>query len=229
VTARRVVGVLRLLAALTGVVAIVARFHYGLGFSVFIASNFFGYLTVQANLLAVATGLITGVIALRRDRDPNWMPGLRIATTSYMVVAGIIFAMLASQAASRGYRLDVPWSDQVLHFVLPVWFLLDWLLAPGARRNDPRILLVVVGYPLAWGLVTLIRGRIVGWYPYFFLDPDVVSVIELLGYGAAALGFFALVGSALLLAPHHQEHRAAAVTWWRRLIRSAASGSPAPQ
>jgi hypothetical protein len=228
VTTRRVVGLLRLLAALIGVVALVARFQYGLGFSVFIASNFFGYLTVQANMLAVATSLITGVIALRRERDPNWMPGLRIATTSYMLVAGIVFAMLASQASSRGYRLDVPWSDQVLHFVLPAWLLLDWLLAPGNRRTDRRVLLLVVGYPLAWGLATLVRGHFVGWYPYFFLDPHVVSVVELLAYGAAALGFFALVGSALLLAPHHQAHRAAAVSWWRRLVQSQASGSPAP-
>jgi hypothetical protein len=207
VTARQVVGALRIIAAITGIVALVARFQYGLGFSVFIASNFFGYLTVQANMLAVVTSALTGVIALRRTNDPNWMPGLRLATTSFMLVAGIVFALLASQAATRGYRLDVPWSDQLLHFVLPAWLLLDWLLASGERRSDPRILLVVVGYPLTWGIITLIRGRFVGWYPYFFLDPAFVSVIEFLGYGAAALGLFALVGAALLLLPRLSRER----------------------
>lgn len=201
-TARRVVGALRLLAALVGVLALVARFQYGLGFSVFIASNFFGYLTVQSNIAAIALGIVSGAIALRRSRDPAWMPVARVAVLSWMLVAGIVFALLASQAATRGYRLDVPFSDQLLHFVLPAWLLLDWLLSPGERRTDPRILFIVVGYPLGWGLVTLVRGAIVGWYPYFFLDPDQVSsVVELLAFGAAALGLFALVGAVVRVLP----------------------------
>ncbi|MDO8336867.1 MAG: Pr6Pr family membrane protein [Microcella sp.] len=201
-TARRVVGALRLLAALVGVLALVARFQYGLGFSVFIASNFFGYLTVQSNIAAIALGIVSGAIALRRSRDPVWMPVARVAILSWMLVAGLVFALLASQAATRGYRLDVPFSDQLLHFVLPAWLLIDWLLSPGERRTDPRVLLIVVGYPLGWGLVTLVRGAIVGWYPYFFLDPDQVSgTVELLAYGAAALGLFALVGAVVRVLP----------------------------
>lgn len=201
-TAQRVVGALRLLAAALGVVALIARFQYGLGFSVFIASNFFGYLTVQSNIMAIGLGVVSGVVALRRHHDPAWMPALRVAVTSWMLVAGLVFALLASQAATRGYRLDVPWSDQILHFVLPAWLLLDWLLAPGERRTDVRVLLVVVGYPLVWGVATLIRGAIVGWYPYFFLDPAQVSGLgELLAYGAAALGLFALVGAILRALP----------------------------
>jgi hypothetical protein len=202
VRARRVVGALRLLAALVGVAALVARFQYGLGFSVFIASNFFGYLTVQSNIMAIGVGVVTGVVALRRRHDPVWMPALRVAVTSWMLVAGLVFALLASQAATRGYRLDVPVSDQILHFVLPAWLLIDWLLSPGERRTDVRVLLVVVGYPALWGVATLIRGAIVGWYPYFFLDPHQVSGLgELLAFGAAALGLFTLVGAILRVLP----------------------------
>ena len=220
-TARRVIGALRLLAALVGVLALVARFQYGLGFSVFIASNFFGYLTVQSNIAAIALGIVSGAIALRRDRDPAWMPVARVAVLSWMLVAGLVFALLASQAATRGYRLDVPFSDQLLHFVLPAWLLLDWLLSPGQRRTDPRVMLIVVGYPLGWGLVTLVRGAIVGWYPYFFLDPDQVSgVVELLAYGAAALGLFALVGAVVRALPRIPLERMPALT------RSRAPGRP---
>nr|WP_246335477.1 Pr6Pr family membrane protein [Microcella alkalica] len=217
-----------MLAALVGVIALVARFQYGLGFSVFIASNFFGYLTVQSNIAAIALGIVSGTIALRRSRDPAWMPVARVAVLSLMLVAGIVFALLASQAATRGYRLDVPFSDQLLHFVLPAWLLLDWLLSPGERRTDPRVLLIVVGYPLGWGLVTLIRGAIVGWYPYFFLDPDQVSgVIELLAYGAAALGLFALVAAVVRLLPRIPLERMLSLSRPRALVPPR--GEPAPR
>ena len=39
--------------------------------------------------------------------------------TSYLTVAGIVFGLLAAQAAERDYRLAVPWSDQLLHFWIP--------------------------------------------------------------------------------------------------------------
>lgn len=201
-TARQVFGALRLLAALVGVVALVARFQYGLGFSAFASANFFGYLTVQGNMVAVLANALSGSVALRRAQDPAWMPGLRLAVTTFLIVAGIVFALLASQAEARGYRLDVPWSDQLLHFWIPGYLLLDWLLAPGERRARWSILWVIVGYPTVWGVVTLIRGALVGWYPYFFLDPAQVSGVgEFLLYAGAALALFSAVAVGLMLLP----------------------------
>jgi len=197
---RRIFGVLRLLAAVTGAIALVARFQYGLGFSAFTSSNFFAYLTVQSNMVAVIANVAGGIVALRRASDPWWMPGLRAAVTTCLIVAGIVFALLASQAATRGYRLDVPWSDQILHYWIPAYLLLDWLFAPGERRVSWRILAVVVGYPVGWGLVTLVRGPLVGWYPYFFLDPAQVSGFgEFALFSLAALALFAAVASLLVL------------------------------
>ena len=31
--------------------------------------------------------------------------------------------------------------------------------------------MIGASYPLAWALITLVRGQFVDWYPYFFLDP----------------------------------------------------------
>lgn len=230
VSARQVVGALRLLAAAIGVVALVARFQYGLGFSVFISSNFFGYLTVQSNIAAVALGLVTGIHALRGVDDQRWMPAARLAVTTWMLVAGIVFALLASQASTRGYRLDVPWSDQLLHFVLPAWLLLDWLLAPGERRTPPSVLALVVGYPIGWGVATLVRGAIVGWYPYFFLDPDQVGgPVEFVGFAAASLGLFALVGAIVRVLPRIPLRRMPALSPpWRRVARAGARDPRAP-
>lgn len=227
---RRIFGVLRLLAAVTGVIALVARFDYGLGFSAFASANFFAYLTVQSNMVAVVANVACGIVALRRASDPWWMPGLRTAVTSFLIVAGIVFAILAAQASERGYRLDVPWSDQILHYWLPAYLLLDWLLAPGERRVSWRILAVVIGYPVGWGVVTLIRGPLVGWYPYFFLDPAQVSGFgEFALLSLAALALFALIASLLILEGRfHPLRRLESAIGMLRLSRAGTAPAPRP-
>lgn len=195
-------GVLRLATAVLGIVALTSRFVYGLGFSSFASQNFFGYLTVQSNMVAVVVCVMSGVVALRGRGEPVWMPGLRVSITTFLVVAGIVFSMLVIQSAERGYYLEVPWSDQILHYWLPVILLVDWLVGPGNQRAPWRTLAYVIGYPLVWGLATLVRGPIVGWYPYFFMDPDQVSGwLEFLAYAVGALTLFAVVASLLMLAP----------------------------
>jgi hypothetical protein len=50
----------------------------------------------------------------------------------------------------------------------------------GPRRlTSRRIVWLAVSFPVAWCLFTLIRGELVGWYPYPFID------VGALGYGKA--------------------------------------------
>ncbi len=194
------IGVLRLVAAAVGVAALIGRFFYGQGFITFSVGNYFGYLTHQSNIAAVAMFAAGGLMMLRGIPEPDWASTARMLITSYLVVAGIVFGLLAAQAAERDYRLDVPWSDQLLHFWIPGLALADWLLAPGRHRVSWRFSALVLGYPLVWGMVTMVRGSIVGWYPYFFLDPYQVTIIgEFAGYSAAALALFSAIATVLNL------------------------------
>jgi hypothetical protein len=194
------VGALRLIAAAVGIAALIGRFIYGRDFVTFSVGNYFGYLTHQANIAAVGMFVAGGVMMLRGSREPGWASAGRMLITSYLAVAGIVFGLLAAQAAERDYRLDVPWSDQLLHFWIPGFALLDWLLAPGRHRVSWRFSALVLGYPLVWGIVTMIRGSIVGWYPYFFLDPfQVAGVGEFALYSIAALLLFSTLATLLNL------------------------------
>jgi hypothetical protein len=194
------IGVLRLVVAALGFVALVGRFVYGRDFVTFSVGNYFGYLTHQSNIAAVGMFAAGGVAMLRGIREPGWASAARLLITSYLTVAGIVFGLLAAQAAEREYRLDVPWSDQLLHFWIPGLALADWILAPGRHRVSWRLSALVLGFPLVWGIFTMIRGSVVGWYPYFFLDPyQVASIGEFAGYSAAALALFSGVASLLNL------------------------------
>jgi hypothetical protein len=196
VSVRGAVGAARLLFAAACLVALVFRFLWGLGSATFTAGNFFAYLTMQSNIAFLVVCVVGGIVALRTETDPHWLTNLHALVLSWILVAGIVFAILVQQAGERQFQIEVPWSDQVLHFYLPAAALVEWVFAPGRGRAQWRWLVVVVGYPVVWGIITLVRGAYVGWYPYFFLDPgQVTDPVEFVMYCAIALGAFVIVGS----------------------------------
>lgn len=198
-TTRSAFGYVRLALALTCVVALIARFIWGLGSATFTASNFFAYLTIQSNMVFVVAQVVAGLVALRVKDDPQWLSTIRATVLTCTVTAGIVFAFLVQQAGERGFRIDVPWSDQVLHFILPVLALADWVLAPGRGPALWRSVAYTLAFTFGWGGVTLVRGSIVGWYPYFFLDPNQVSGIgEFSLFSGIAVSVFVGVGAGVI-------------------------------
>ncbi|MCU1582365.1 MAG: hypothetical protein QOD27_2232 [Microbacteriaceae bacterium] len=193
-TVRTAVGLSRLVTAALCATALVARFIWGLGSVTFTASNFFAYLTIQGNMAFVLVSILAGVLALRGRRDPRWLDTARAAVLSCTISAGVVFGFLIQQAGERGLPLDVPWSDQVLHFWLPSFAILDWIFGPGRGRAQWRAIPIVLGYTVVWGILTLLRGAVVGWYPYFFLDPaQVANAGEFVLLAGLALVLFAVV------------------------------------
>ncbi|MFD4421052.1 Pr6Pr family membrane protein [Agromyces sp. NPDC058484] len=170
---RRSLGVFRLLLAVVEIVAIVGNYQYVLGFRFFATTNFFSYFTVQSAMAAVVVLLVAGAFALLAPRDPPWLGVVRTVVTVYLLVSGVVFALIVTQASTRDYRVDVPWSDTLLHFVVPALAVIAWT-ADGVTGVNPRVPWSTVGwalvYPAVWLAYTLVRGADVGWYPYFFLD-----------------------------------------------------------
>lgn len=224
-TVRTASGLVRLAAALLCVVALIARFVWGLGTATFTPSNFFAYLTIQSNIAFVVIAAFSGARALHTTHDPPWLATMRAVVLSWTVTAGLVFAVLIQQAGQRGFRIDVPWSDLLLHFWLPAVALLDWLIAPGRGRGMWRALPIVLVYPVLWGGVTLVRGAFVGWYPYFFLDPAQVSgPAEFFLFCALALSVFLVVATLIIVLSRAEP---LAVRWMPR--GDAAVSPPSPR
>ena len=198
--ARTIFGVLRLAAAIVCVIALVHRLFWGLSSQSIAGENFFAYLTVQSNCALVVVLCAGAALAFLRDADPRWFTVALALVLTWTITAGLAFALIVWQAGLRGIRVDVPWSDQVLHFWLPACTALAWVLTPGHRGVSWWIVPISLGFPLAWGGVTLWRGPLVGWYPYYFLDPRQVSgPAEFLLTSGVALAIFAMVAALLVL------------------------------
>jgi hypothetical protein len=197
-----VLGVFRLALVVLEVVALVGNFRYVQGFRSFATANFFSYFTIQSAFIAVVTLSIAALFALREPRDPAWLGVLRTMATVYVVLSGLVFAVIVVESSSHGYRVDVPWSDTLLHFVVPALALIAWT-ADSVLAVNPRVPWATVGwvlvFPVGWLVYTLFRGADVGWYPYFFLDEaQVGSVFGVVVSCAIVLLIFLALTSSLV-------------------------------
>ena len=182
--------------AVTCIVALVARYIWGLGSITFDPGNFFAYLTIQSNIMFAVVAIVSGINGVRGRIASPRLDALRAAVLTCTITAGVVFAVIVQQSSLRAIRVDVPWSDVVLHYILPAAALVEWALSRRQRRSPWRVLPVVLGYTCGWGAVTMIRGAITGWYPYYFLDPDQTrDLSEFLLFSGAALAVFAAVGA----------------------------------
>ncbi|SMG36496.1 hypothetical protein SAMN06296010_2158 [Agreia pratensis] len=197
------------MVAIVGIVALVGDFQYILGFSSFSTVNYFTYFTNQSNAAGVVVLTIGAWLSFRRPTDPGWLMTARMLTATFTIISGIVFGLIVSQAGDYNYRIVVPWSSQLLHFWIPSYVIVDWVVAPGRTRIPWRRLWLVLIYPLVWGGFTMIRGSIVGWYPYFFLDPGQVSgPLEFAAYSGAILLVIVGLAAGLIALTRRRAHDA---------------------
>ena len=142
--------------------------------------------TYQANVLAAAYYLLT-LFSARADGRA----GIRGAVVLYVVVAGAIWNLLLTD-----YSMGYTPANILLHIVVPVLAIVDWILVGRGLRIvrwwQPLVWLVYPAVYVVLALVVLNRaGRRA---PYYFLDPEsvgmlvVVANIGLLAVFVLALG-----------------------------------------
>ncbi len=144
-------------------------------------ANFFSFFTIESNVATVVVCLIGAFFLLTRKgaADPTWFNCFRAAVATYMIVTGIVYNLLLRNV-ELPQGTTVPWSNEVLHVVAPLWMLLDWLLVSGRLALAWKAIWGIIVFPLVWGIYTLIRGpftpdEMLGrdyWYPYPFLNPN---------------------------------------------------------
>lgn len=149
--------------------------------------HYFSYFTIDSNLLAAAVFLI---LAIRRGERLPWFENVRGLAVICMTITGVVFSVLLS-----GTDVDtaIPWVNNVVHSVMPIVVAVDWLLDPPRVRLTYRQGLTWVAFPAIWLVYTLVKGLIVGKYPYPFLDPANG------GYGTVAIYVVAILAAMALV------------------------------
>lgn len=183
-------GVVRLGVAALVVAAMVATVLEAAGRTSINIFNLFGYFTIQANLLLALLLGVLGAINVAGRPLPPWMESARAACLTYIVLVGLVYAVLLAPLGAAG-GVPVPWANVVLHVVTPLFAVVDWVVAPERRALAMRTVGLIMIYPVVWLVVVLARGATDGWVPYPFLDPE-------LGYGQVTLTILVIALAVLL-------------------------------
>lgn len=188
-------NVARLAFATTAIVAMTYQFATLNTTPDYAKGNFFSFFTIQSNIIAVAA-LFALVLVPRARRSPLF-DGARSAAVLYIGITGAVFALLLA-GLQEELQTTIPWVDFVVHKLIPVVLVADWLVDPPRHRLPRRTVLAWLSYPLAWFAYTLVRGEAVDWYPYPFVDVSKLGYDGVLGRSVGLFVGFTAAGAALL-------------------------------
>ncbi|MFS0713481.1 Pr6Pr family membrane protein [Microbacterium sp. 2P01SA-2] len=208
-------AVLRLAMAIVIVAAVITQLTVSLtrtaetgGDVATVFANFFSFFTILSNVIAAVVLATAGIRTLTRPDAALSSLGLSAAlacATTYMVITGVVYNTLLRGITLPQGSEPVPWSNEVLHLIGPIFLLLDLLIGTRRRALRWQTVWVVIAFPLLWVAYTLIRGPLVTnpangqpyWYPYPFLNPNnpggwgmVAAYVVVIAIAFVAVGFF---------------------------------------
>ncbi|KPG80300.1 Pr6Pr family membrane protein [Frigoribacterium sp. RIT-PI-h] len=163
--------------AALGFVAVAAQFADSIENDYSIV-NFFSFFTNLSNLFAVVVFVVGGVRTFRRRPGSRAWDTVRLISVVNMVFVGLVFNVLLTDVAGG----VLPWVNVVVHMVMPVAVLVDWLVLPAGRRPPWSAAPLGFVVPVAYSVYSLVRGAVTSFFPYPFYDPEALG-----GYGPVAV------------------------------------------
>jgi hypothetical protein len=83
----------------------------------------------------------------------------------------------------------IPWVNVIVHYAMPVLIALDWCLDPPQTKISRRDVTLWLVLPAGYLAYALVRGAVVHWYPYPFLNADTIGYAGVAAYSAGILAF----------------------------------------
>ena len=147
--------------------------------------RFFSYFTILTNIL-VALYFTTNLLNKNSKIKLFFQkPGILTAIAVYIAIVGLIYQIVLRHLwEPKGFQMIV---DELLHTLIPIEFIIYWLLFEDKKILRWRDILYWLIYPLLYIIYILIRGSFSDFYPYPF-----INVTEL-GYKKVAINLFGLL------------------------------------
>lgn len=146
------------------------------------------YFTIQSNILVLIVAITLVIDPLRDGRV--WRV-LRLDALLGITITGLVFDLvLIRYVHPAGWQLAATIG---FHYVAPWATLLGWLLFGPRPRIDRSTVTWAFLWPFAWIAYTFVRGALVGWYPYPFLD------VPEIGYWASIRNTGSVLAVAIVL------------------------------
>ncbi|MGH9117317.1 MAG: Pr6Pr family membrane protein [Acidimicrobiales bacterium] len=153
------------------------------------ALNVLAFFTIQSNIIVGVTSL---VLALGRVPTSTLFRVFRLTGVIAISLTFIVFHLALGELQDLTGQAAV--ADFLLHTASPIVCVVGWLVFGPRGQTPPPVVALTLVFPVAWGVFTLIRGEIIDWYPYPFMDP-----FEL-GYVRVAINLALIAATFVVLA-----------------------------
>jgi hypothetical protein len=164
--------------------------------------EYFAYFSIVTAIVA-GLFLITTSFGLLLDiEDTKWVEIARLSLAVALIVVGVVYHALLADVANDVRDGDYAWPvlpNQIIHTYAPILAAIEYLISIKAFRIRLRSFLLVAVFPITWLVLSIIRGTLTNWWPYWFINPNgEAGLLGMLTYMAAISVFFLLVGLLVL-------------------------------
>jgi hypothetical protein len=164
--------------------------------------EYFAYFSIVTAIVA-GLFLITTSFGLLLDiEDTKWVEIARLSMAVALIVVGVVYHALLADVANDVRDGDYAWPllpNQIIHIYAPVLAAIEYLISVKAFRIRLRAFLLVAVFPLTWLVLSIARGTITNWWPYWFINPNgEAGLLGMITYIAAITVFFLALGVAVL-------------------------------
>ncbi|MDM5433635.1 Pr6Pr family membrane protein [Bacillus hominis] len=185
----KMIAIYRLLLSLLAFSALITQFVTRAQVKPFNPVNFFSYFTIESNILVAVILLLSSLGTALFGRSEQFGV-LRGAATVYILTTGLIYFLLL-RGLEESLQTPIPWVNTVLHYIMPLAMILDWVINPPMKTITWRQATSWLIFPILYVIYSLIRGPFVNWYPYPFLDPRIGGYGKVLLY---SIGIAVVIG-----------------------------------
>ncbi|KQC02629.1 Pr6Pr family membrane protein [Pedobacter sp. Hv1] len=130
--------------------------------------NVFSYFTILSNVLVAVS--LTCYTLIPDTKLGRYFSSISVqsAIALYIFIVGLVYNLvLRGIWEPKGWQLV---ADDLLHVITPVLYMLYWLAFMPKGRLIWKDGIVWAYFPLAYLIYSLVRGHLMGWYPYPFLN-----------------------------------------------------------
>lgn len=168
----------------------------------------FSFFTISTNLIVVIMG---GALLLGNGRLHQFFSSAAVqsACCLYITFVGLGFWLLLG--GPQGIESWFGWIPEICgHSLSPVLGAIFWFLYVPKGKLQGRHPVIWLSYPILYLVYWLIRGPLVGYYPYFFVDVNLLGYRGVAVWSGALIVIFLILGSLMLALDRWQGKRAIA-------------------
>ncbi len=182
---------------LLGVIACLGVFNIDEG----IRGDFYVHFTNLSNFFCIGIVFVGLIQTIRRKEDGyvSACPMLKFIGLLMILLTFFVFNIMLAPA--RASYLNFRINSVLFHIILPIMYVVDWILFYERKKVKWHYPLFSVLAPLIYVIFVYIRAWICDFnpsvpylYPYFFLNVDKIGVIGVLKWIGILLAAFVAVG-----------------------------------